>query len=35
MESLRLEIMQLARRHGVTVREIRVDALTDVDPTST
>jgi len=35
MEDLRLEIMRLAKRHGVTVRELRVETLTEVDPAST
>lgn len=35
MEGLRLEIMRLAKRHGVTVRELRVETRTEVDPTST
>ena len=35
MEDLRLEIMRLAKRHGVTVRELRVETLTEIDPPST
>jgi hypothetical protein len=35
MEDLRLDIMRLAKRHGVTVRELRVETLTEIDPTST
>jgi hypothetical protein len=34
MEGLRLEIMRLAKRHGVTVRELRVETLTAADSTS-
>lgn len=34
MESLRLEIMRLAKRHGVTVRELRVETPTEAGPTS-
>ena len=35
MEDLRLEIMRLAKRHGVTLRELRVETLTEIDPPST
>jgi hypothetical protein len=35
MEALRLEISRLARRYGVKVQELRVEALAEVDHTST
>jgi hypothetical protein len=35
MECLQLEIGRLAKRHGVTVCELRVETLTEVDHTST